>query len=319
MTATAAATATATAGSPDDDAAAAAFHSITGAPMSAEPASSSSTTPTPTAPASRESSTTSSTLSVVHAPAPTTTTTTTSSAATASTPTQIPAMRRQSLARDRSLNASGSPSPANSALNSRDASPARGLQRTITAPAGPSVRSQSGLRSRKSSTDVSPSRGPGTSSPGLSAAAIQRALSSANIPQLAPSTTADAIKAPRPLKSPSALVSGDSSPWPVSPRLKSPPPPDARSRSRRNSLRTQPKKPDLASTPSIVVQHSSPSPVPASRTAVREDAAAGEQDEPAMSIKAPSRGASGAAPKLETVQESSLPATPGFDGVEPQR
>jgi len=33
-------------------------------------------------------------------------------------------------------------------------------------------------------------------------------------------------------------------------------------------------------------------------------------------MKAPSRGASGAAPKLETVQESSLPATPGFDGLE---
>jgi hypothetical protein len=38
-----------------------------------------------------------------------------------------------------------------------------------------------------------------------------------------------------------------------------------------------------------------------------------------MSIKAPSRGASGAAPKLETVQESSLPATPGFDGIEADR
>lgn len=37
-----------------------------------------------------------------------------------------------------------------------------------------------------------------------------------------------------------------------------------------------------------------------------------------MSAKGPSRGASGAAPKLETVQESSLPATPGFDGLEPQ-
>ena len=47
----------------------------------------------------------------------------------------------------------------------------------------------------------------------------------------------------------------------------------------------------------------------------------GEQDEPTMSLsmKGLSRGASGVAPKLETVQESSLPATPGFDGIEPQR
>jgi hypothetical protein len=52
---------------------------------------------------------------------------------------------------------------------------------------------------------------------------------------------------------------------------------------------------------------------------VREEAAESDPDEPVMSIKAPSRGASGAAPKLETVQESSLPATPGFDGLEVDR
>ncbi|KAH6644034.1 vacuolar segregation subunit 7-domain-containing protein [Boeremia exigua] len=287
------------------------FQSITGAEEVAEPASSSSTTPTPTTAASTRDSSTSSQASVVHAPPP---------GVQSSPATQLPSMRRQSLARDRSLNASASPSPANSALNSRDASPARS-QRPSNPPPGPSARSQSQLRSRKSSADVSPSRAPATSSPGLSAAAIQRALSSASIPQLPPTVAADVARAPRPLKSPSAAVSGDSTPhWPVSPRIKSPPPPDARShsRSRRNSLRTQAKKPDLASTPSIVVQHSSPSPAPVARVPVKEDVATpGEEDMPVMSMKAPSRGASGAAPKLETVQESSLPATPGFDGVEP--
>ncbi|KAJ4411876.1 Vacuolar inheritance and morphology protein [Didymella pomorum] len=235
-------------------------------------------------------------------------------------------MRRQSLVRDRSLNASGSPSPSNSALNSRDASPARSFQRNTAAPPGPSARSQSqsALRSRKSSTDVSPNRGPSSNnSPGLSAASIQRALSSANIPQLPPTAASDSVKAPRPLKSPSAVLSGDSTPhWPVSPRIKSPPPLDARShsRSRRNSLRTQAKKPEVTSTPSIVVQHSSPSPASTSRVPVKEEVVTpGEEDLPIiMSMKAPSRGASGVAPKLETVQESSLPATPGFDGVEPQ-
>ncbi|KAJ4361341.1 Vacuolar inheritance and morphology protein [Ascochyta clinopodiicola] len=290
------------------------FESITGAQESAEPASSSSTTPTPTAASSRENST-SSQVSVVHAPA---------SGTQSSAATQIPSMRHSSLARDRTLNVSGSPSPANSALNSRDASPARSLQRNTNAPPASTARSQPGLLSRKSSTDVSPNRGPGTSSPGLSAAAIQRALSSTAIPQLPPVSSSDSVKAPRPLKSPSALVSGDSTPhWPHSPRLKSPPPPDARShsRSRRNSLRSQTRRPEAPSTPSIVVQHSSPSPASAARAPAADEAVTpGEQDEPIMSLsmKGPSRGASGVAPKLETVQESSLPATPGFDGIEPQ-
>ncbi|KAF9696337.1 hypothetical protein EKO04_005497 [Ascochyta lentis] len=214
---------TSTAAAPRPPAEAEDFQSITGAHESAEPASSSSTTsssttptptPTPTAASSRDNST-SSQASVVHAPPP---------SSHSSAATQVPpSMRRPSFARDRALNVSGSPSPANSALNSRDASPARTLHRNTTAPPASTVRSQSGLRSRKSSTDVSPNRGPATSSPGLSAAAIQRALSSTNIPQLPPASSSDPLKAPRPLKSPSIIVSGDTTPhWPHSPRLKSP-------------------------------------------------------------------------------------------------
>lgn len=44
-----------------------------------------------------------------------------------------------------------------------------------------------------------------------------------------------------------------------------------------------------------------------------------DQDEPVLSMKTLSRGASGNAPKLETVQESSQPATPGIDGSEADR
>jgi hypothetical protein len=51
---------------------------------------------------------------------------------------------------------------------------------------------------------------------------------------------------------------------------------------------------------------------------VRDEYAVSDTDEPMVSIKGPSRGPSGSAPKLETVQESSLPATPGFDGVNAQ-
>lgn len=158
----------------------------------------------------------------------------------------------------------------------------------------------------------------GSSAKAPSAVSIQRALSSTSIPELTPTSAADTARPPRPLKSVCGPNSGDSTPhWPISPRLKSPPPTDdGRSRSRANSLRSQIRKPEAQSTPAIVVQSSSPASL--ARFPVRDDASASEPDEPVMSAKGPSRGASGAAPKLETVQESSLPATPGFDGLDSQ-
>ena len=224
----------------------------------------------------------------------------------------------------RAANVSASPSP-NSPLSSRDASPARPpqlhqQQQRPAAKANP----RPALGSRKSSTDVSPSRAStlaGSTNTTPSAAALQRALSTASIPQpSAPSAPADPIKAPRPIKPSSGPNSGDSTPhWPISPRLRSPPPPGADggrsgSRSRASSIRNQVKKQsDPQSTPAIVVQSSSPASV--SRIPIRDEPSS-DPEEPVLSMKAPSRGASGAAPKLETVQESSLPATPGFDGLE---
>ena len=279
------------------------FQSITGAMESAEPAA----TPSHQAPAPVTPSTAAS--KGQKAPAGP------DNASTA------PVKHQTTLSGARSLNVSGSPSP-KSPMHSRDASPARPHQRAAAPPGTSNHRA--GLRSRKSSTDVSPSRGSSlagsASSP--SAAAIQRALSSASIPQLPSTATTDSIKAPRPLKATSGPSSGDNTPhWPISPRLRSPPPPgsDGRSgsRSRANSLRNQIRKSDGQSTPAIVVQSSSPAPV--SRIPVREESAGSDPDEVVMSIKGPSRGASGVAPKLETVQESSLPATPGFDGLETDR
>ncbi|KAF2823047.1 hypothetical protein CC86DRAFT_75436 [Ophiobolus disseminans] len=270
------------------------FQSMTGAMESAEPAT--DTAPTPQAPA----------------PAPPSTSAASASAA--------PTRHQTTLAGARSLNVSGSPSP-KSPMHSRDASPVRPHHRAAAPPGSSNHRA--GLRSRKSSADVSPSRGSSLagSSSSPSAAAIQRALSSTSIPQLplAASPSTDATKAPRPLKSTSGPSSGDNTPhWPISPRLRSPPPTgsDSRSgsRSRANSLRNQLRKSEAQSTPAIVVQSSSPASI--SRIPVREETVGSDPDEPGMSIKGPSRGASGAAPKLETVQESSLPATPGFDGLE---
>ncbi|KAF1848627.1 uncharacterized protein K460DRAFT_78535 [Cucurbitaria berberidis CBS 394.84] len=297
---------------PDDDD----YHSITGVLQSAEPTTSTTPTtlhtPAPPEPApSRDISPNKGHQAPAATPAAATT-----AAAPESEPTA--SMRHHTLAGPRSLNASGSPSSAASPLSSRDASPARPHQRTA-APTGTAPRS--GFRSRKSSTDVSPHRlpslgGSGTKTP--SAASIKRALSSTSIPELPPASSSETTRAPRPLKSTSGPNSGDNTPhWPISPRLRSPPPgDDGRSRSRANSLRSQLKKPDAQSMPAIVVQSSSPA--PHSRFPVREEAVASDPDEPVLSMKVSSRGASGVAPKLETVQESSLPATPGFDGLEVQ-
>ena len=233
-------------------------------------------------------------------------------------PSRLPAP-----AAPRILGASGSPSAA-SPWSSRDTSPARPPPK----PLAPSSLSKPHLRTQKSSTDGSPSRGPGLPGAGPtvpSAAAIQRALSSANIPQLQSSSVQDAIRAPVPQKpvpppapvsasasaSASASTSGDNTPhWPVSPRLKSPPPTsDARLRSRRNSLRNQARLAESSSTPAIVVQSSSPAAT--ARAPLRDEGAHSDSDEGILSMKNVSRGPSGPS-KLETVQEASLPSTPSF-------
>ncbi|KAI8939130.1 hypothetical protein NX059_004964 [Plenodomus lindquistii] len=312
----------------DDDG----FQSMTGVMESAEPSPAPAPTPTPTpAPASTTSTTSTTTTTTTntahhapaHAPPPRDKPVNkahraANSAAAPAEPAPPAPLRSHSLVGARGLNASASPSSATSPLSSRDASPARPPQRTTAAPG---TSSRAGFRSRKSSTDVSPSRVPSqaasTAKP-PSAASIQRALSSTSIPELTPTSSTDTVRPARPPKSVSGSNSGDTTPhWPLSPRLRSPPPGDeGGSRSRANSLRSQIKKPEAQSTPAIVVQSSSPASL--ARFPVRDDASASEPDEPVMTTKAPSRGASGAAPKLATVQESSLPATPGFDGLEPQ-
>ncbi|KAH8696984.1 vacuolar segregation subunit 7-domain-containing protein [Phaeosphaeriaceae sp. PMI808] len=307
------------------------YQSITGALESAEPGASAPTTTTTTTNTTTTTTDTATTASAAAAsPAMATTSTTTTTAKGKSAPASTTAgsdtastapirHHHPTVAGTRSLNVSASASP-NSPLSSRDASPARPHQRA-TAPQT-TTNPRAGLRSRKSSTDVSPSRGPSlaSASSSPSVAAIQRALSAASIPQLSSTSSVDTVKAPRPIKATSGSNSGENTPhhWPISPRLRSPPPPSSDSRSgshsRRNSLRNHLRKPEAQSTPAIIVQSSSPA--SSSRIPVREELVASDTDEAAMSIKGPVRGASGSAPKLETVQESSLPATPGFDGLE---
>ena len=116
-----------------------------------------------------------------------------------------------------------------------------------------------------------------------SAAAIQRALSAANFPQLP------------------GGGSGDTTPrWPTSPRIKSPPPSGANSR--RNSSTAQQKKPEVgAAAPSINVQSATPqtsTPPPPPKQGIDETS---KLQTPS---KGPSRGPSGKS-TLETVQEIS--------------
>ncbi|KAA8626942.1 Vac7 multi-domain protein [Pyrenophora tritici-repentis] len=221
-------------------------------------------------------------------------------------------LRHQTLAGQRSLHLSGSPS---SPLSSREASPARPQQRN----APPANHTRPGFRSRKSSADVSPSRTSSlaNSSTTSTTATVPRALSSTSIPELTPTSSTDTVRASRPAN---PKQPGDAGPhhWPISPRLRSPPPgDDGRPRSRTNSLRSQIRKPEAQSTPAIIVQSSSPASLSGFP---RNDGPASDPEEPQQqSMKVPLRGSSGVAPKLETVQESSSPATPGFGGLEPQR
>ncbi|KAF7673040.1 phospholipid metabolism enzyme regulator [Alternaria burnsii] len=253
---------------------------------------------------------------------PTTSTTRDDSTVDMARDTSAPPMGQNS-AGQRLFHAANSPSP----LSSREASP-RPHKRNAT-PSGAGTTARPSFRTRKSSADASPSRGSSLSNSTTAAAAaasghatptVQRALSSTSIPELTPTSSTDTVRAPRPSKPSSKSNSGETTPhWPLSPRLKSPPPgDDGRSRSRTNSLRAQIRKPEAQSAPSIVVQSSSPASL--SRFPVREEAPASDPDEPQPqpAPKATSRSSGGVAPKLATVQESSLPATPGFDGLEPQ-
>ncbi|EMC95619.1 hypothetical protein BAUCODRAFT_34376 [Baudoinia panamericana UAMH 10762] len=137
-----------------------------------------------------------------------------------------------------------------------------------------------------------------------SAAAIQRALSAANVPQLPASTgpiTEAVSRLPRSSKS-AGGGSGDTTPqMPLSPRLKSPPP--SATGSRRGSAPAAQKKVEPASMPSISVQSpAQQATIPPTKPS-SEDVRKAEQQLQAPP-KAPSRGPSGKS-TLETVQENS--------------
>ncbi|KAK0875038.1 Vacuolar inheritance and morphology protein [Friedmanniomyces endolithicus] len=138
-----------------------------------------------------------------------------------------------------------------------------------------------------------------------SAAAIQRALSAANIPHrnsIGPVT--DAVsRLPRATRGAEG-GSGDTTPqWPVSPRLKSPPPSGATSR--RGSTPAQQRSVDTVIAPSINVQSATPqSSTPPAKPGGEEVKRVEQQLQPPPKAASSSRGPSGKS-ILETVQENS--------------
>ncbi|KAM7185839.1 vacuolar segregation protein 7 [Rhypophila sp. PSN 637] len=192
-----------------------------------------------------------------------------------------------------SATTSAAPSP----LPSREPSPTRPLSRTANSRASSTA---PGSRSRKNSLhETSPSRLARPNNTTTSASS--RTLSSSNTPALLPATSDPQIKAPVPVKSPTALEQVKESPrWPVSPRLKSPPP----------ILN----KPNLGlprrvdqDAPQISIQRATP---PQPLYVDGQSDTDTEEGRLQSGTRTPARGVGGSTSILETVQEASPLASP---------
>ena len=200
---------------------------------------------------------------------------------------------------------SASSSVTTSPKPSREASPVRPPLKP-----GPSSGSRVVNRSRKNSQDLSPIRAPSANLPTVpSAAAIQRALSAAGAPYLPASAAADhTIDAPRPQRTNKGPAGASQHSGSNVLRVKSPPPSAS---SGTNSPFLTGRKVDQSqstpTTPSIVVERPARSSTFGSESDILDDDHAMKSG-----MRTPVRGMSGNGPPLETVQESSLPATPAL-------
>ncbi len=194
-------------------------------------------------------------------------------------------------------------SAATSPKPSREGSPVRPPLKPGTG-TGTSAGSRVANQSRKNSQDLSPIRAPSANIPTVpSAAAIQRALSATGIPHLPPSSAADfAVDAPRPQRTNKGPAGSGVL------RVKSPPPSaSSGTNSPFLTARKIEQSQSTPTTPTIVVERPNRSSTFGSESDIPED------DHPVKSgMRTPVRGISGNGPPLETVQESSLPATPAI-------
>ncbi|GJN78931.1 hypothetical protein PLIIFM63780_002442 [Purpureocillium lilacinum] len=189
-----------------------------------------------------------------------------------------------------SKQSSAANSNSQSPIASRDGSPARNPRRSSS-----TQRLGSATRSRKNSQhDPSPSRPARTSIPEPTSA--PRALSSTT-PSLRPASKEPQIQAPTPQKPPIVQELRDNPKWPVSPRIRSPPPQLAKSSAAAAARRSEQEP------PSINVQRPTPSPHPSDSQLPTPES---DTDESHMQsgIRTPARG------PLETVQEVSQNNSP---------
>ncbi|KFY56048.1 hypothetical protein V497_06548 [Pseudogymnoascus sp. VKM F-4516 (FW-969)] len=185
------------------------------------------------------------------------------------------------------------PSNTASPKPSREPSPARPTVRSAT------VRTGNG-RSRKSSQEPSPSRSASATAANMpSSAAVQRSLSTANTPLLKPTLSDTAIVAPQPQKITAPTEFKDAPRWPISPRLKSPPPIN---RPTGMARKTDQELPPIST---LRFQTSNESAQSATTDTDYDDSLA------MSGIRSPGRGVSTSATTLETVPESSQPGSPG--------
>ncbi|KAI0134740.1 vacuolar segregation subunit 7-domain-containing protein [Xylariales sp. AK1849] len=196
-----------------------------------------------------------------------------------------------------------------SPLASRESSPSRSFSKT-----GRTSRSSTntGARSRKNSVqDPSPSR----SRSSIPTSAPRQQLSATTTPTLPPPSSSESILKAHVAQKPSRSTetSRDSPRWPVSPRLKSPPPTLNRPAiqqppSSRNSDQDPPainvQRVTASSHPSLPAEPSSQ---------VGSDNEADDAVHLQSGMRTPARGPSGGSSTLETVQEVSQPNTPGLD------
>lgn len=195
-----------------------------------------------------------------------------------------------------SKHSSASASVSNSPQISRDPSPIRLIQKTGSVTLSRS--SISAPRSRKNSCqDQSPSRPSRPSVP--SSAAIQRSLSSGTTPTLLPAAQ-DQTNAKPPQKSPLQVEQISTPRWPISPRLRSPPP----FQQGKSNFVPPAKQQDIP--PSINVQRATPSPQLETVNLVSDSET--DDSQPQSGMRTPARGTG--ASTLETVQEVSLPNSP---------
>ncbi|OLN85899.1 Vacuolar segregation protein 7 [Colletotrichum chlorophyti] len=212
------------------------------------------------------------------------------------TPSHATTERQPSSSKQSSANTSLTTSP----YNSRDTSPSRQAAKPNNAPKSFST---PGLRSRKSSQqDLNAARTPKSSTGIPGPAASSRTLSAATTPTLLPHSQESFLKSINPQKTPLSVEvaqTKDSPRWPVSPRLRSPPPqlhkPQIPPPARRSEQEA----------PKINLTRASPSPQPDPLPSMSES----ETDDSLLQsgVRTPVTGGS----ILETVQEVSLPNSPG--------